>query len=265
MFEESELSGAKIDELNEEADIAADYIEDLLDILDYDGDIEMGIRNGRPVVDIVADDDTDIKRLIGRDGDVAEALQHLARLAVQEKTGEKSRLILDVDGYLERKRSRLRTMVLDAIDDVRESGEPVMLGDMNSYERKIVHDVVREEGLKSRSHGEEPHRRVTIYLPKAGHAAGQRDDEPDEDGPFEEVFDDRDGLDEAIEFEDRRNARDNDDSEERGIDEDNVAEDIDDEEMDEADVEDDGGLSDFDDDIDEDADDDARHAGDEEE
>ena len=261
MFEESELSGAKIDELNEEADIAADYIEDLLDILDYDGDIEMGIRNGRPVVDIVADDDTDIKRLIGRNGDVAEALQHLARLAVQEKTGEKSRLILDVDGYLERKRSRLRAMVLDAIDDARESGEPVMLGDMNSYERKIVHDMVREEGLKSRSHGEEPHRRVAIYLPKTGHAAGQRDDEPDEDGPLENVFDDRDGLDEAIEFEDRRNAYDDDDSEARGIDEDNVAEDIDDEEMDEAHVEDDGGLSDFDDDIDEDA----VHAGDEEE
>ena len=260
MFEESELSKAKIDELNEEADIAADYIEDLLDILDYDGDIEMGIHNGRPVVDIVADDDTDIRHLIGRNGDVVEALQHLTRLAIQQKTGEKSRLILDVDGYLERKRSHLQTLVLDAIDDVRDSGEPVTLDDMNSYERKIVHDMVREEGLKSHSHGEEPHRRVTIYLPKTHHTAEQHNNELDEDSLLEDVFDDRDGLDEVIEFEDERTTY-NDEDEEGGINEDNVAEDIDDEEMDNAHVQDDGGLADFDNDIDEDD----VHAGNEEE
>ena len=153
-----------IDQLNEEADIAADYLEGLLDIADYDGDIEMGVRNGRPMVQIVADDDTDIKHLIGRDGEVVDALQQLTRLAVQQKTGERSHLIVDVDGFLKRKRQRLRDIALDAIDEAKETGEPVDLKPMNSFERKVVHDVVREEGMKSRSHGEEPNRYVTVYL-----------------------------------------------------------------------------------------------------
>ena len=153
-----------IDQLNEEADIAADYLEGLLDIADYDGDIEMGVRNNRATVQIVADDDTDIKHLIGKNGEVVDALQQLTRLAVQQKTGERSHLIVDVDGFLKRKRQYLRDIALDAIDDVKETGEPVDLKPMNSFERKIVHDVVREEGLKSRSYGEEPRRYVTIYL-----------------------------------------------------------------------------------------------------
>lgn len=156
-----------VDQLNEEADIAADYLEELLDIADYEGDIEMGIRNGRPTVQIVADDDTDIKHLIGRNGEVVDALQQLTRLAVQQKTGERSRLIVDVDGFLKRKRQHLHDIALDAVDEVRETGEPVDLKPMNSFERKVVHDVVREEGLKSRSHGEEPNRHVTIYLKAA--------------------------------------------------------------------------------------------------
>ena len=153
-----------IDQLNEEADIAADYLEGLLDIADYEGDIEMGVRNNRPTVQIVADDDTDIKHLIGRNGEVVDALQQLTRLAVQQKTGERSHLIVDVDGFLKRERQRLRDVALDAIDAVKESGEPMDLKPMNSFERKVVHDVVRDEGLKSRSHGEEPHRYVTVYL-----------------------------------------------------------------------------------------------------
>ena len=156
-----------VDQLNEEADIAADYLEELLDIADYEGDLEMGIRNGRPTVQIVADDDTDIKHLIGRNGEVVDALQQLTRLAVQQKTGERSRLIVDVDGFLKRKRQHLHDIALDAVDEVRETGEPVDLKPMNSFERKVVHDVVREEGLKSRSHGEEPNRHVTIYLKAA--------------------------------------------------------------------------------------------------
>ena len=144
-----------IDQLNEEADIAADYLEGLLDIADYEGDIEMGVRNDRPTVQIVADDDTDIKHLIGRNGEVVDALQQLTRLAVQQKTGER---------FLKRKRQHLRDIALDAIDAVKDSGEPYDLKPMNSFERKVVHDVVREEGLKSRSHGEEPHRYVTVYL-----------------------------------------------------------------------------------------------------
>lgn len=153
-----------IDQLNEEADIAADYLEGLLDIADYEGDIEMGVRNNRPTVQIVADDDTDIKHLIGRNGEVVDALQQLTRLAVQQKTGERSHLIVDVDGFLKRKRQHLRDVALDAIDAVKESGEPMDLKPMNSFERKVVHDVVRDEGLKSRSHGEEPYRYVTVYL-----------------------------------------------------------------------------------------------------
>ena len=153
-----------IDQLNEEADIAADYLEGLLDIADYEGDIEMGVRNNRPTVQIVADDDMDIKHLIGRNGEVVDALQQLTRLAVQQKTGERSHLIVDVDGFLKRKRQHLRDVALDAIDAVKESGEPMDLKPMNSFERKVVHDVVRDEGLKSRSHGEEPHRYVTVYL-----------------------------------------------------------------------------------------------------
>ena len=156
-----------IDQLNEEADIAADYLEGLLDIVDYEGDIEMGVRNNRPTVQIVADDDTDIKHLIGRNGEVVDALQQLTRLAVQQKT---------VDGYLKRKRQRLHDIALDAIDEVRETGEPVDLKPMNSFERKIVHDVVREEGMKSRSHGEEPRRYVTVYL-----KASAAEDAEDED------------------------------------------------------------------------------------
>ncbi|MBT1172608.1 hypothetical protein JS528_04400 [Bifidobacterium sp. MA2] len=165
-----------VDQLNDEADIAADYLEGLLDIADYEGDIEMGVRNGRPMVQIVADDDTDIKHLIGRNGEVVDALQQLTRLAVQQKTGERSRLIVDVDGFLKRKRQRLHDIALDAIDEVRETGEPVDLKPMNSFERKVIHDVVREEGLRSRSHGEEPRRYVTVYL-RANADAEDADDE----------------------------------------------------------------------------------------
>ncbi len=151
------------EQLNEEADIAADYLEGLLDIVDYEGDIEMGIRQGHPVVQIVADDDTDIHNLIGRDGQVVNALQHLTRLAVQQSTGERSRIIVDIDGYLKKRRDRIVSATLDAIQEVLETGEPVNLRPMNSYERKIAHDVVRDEGLKSRSHGVDPRRYVTVY------------------------------------------------------------------------------------------------------
>lgn len=172
----SQVDEKTIDQLNEEADIAADYLEGLLDIVDYEGDIEMGVRNNRPMVQIVADDDSDIKHLIGRDGEVVDALQQLTRLAVQQKTGDRSHLIVDVDGFLKRKRMHLRNLALDAIDEARETGEVVNLEPMNSFERKVVHDLVREEGLKSRSHGEEPNRYVSVYM-----RANVEDDVVDED------------------------------------------------------------------------------------
>ena len=181
--------GKTIEQLNEEADVAADYLEGLLDIVDYEGDIEMGVRNHRPTVQIVADDDTDIKHLIGKDGEVVDALQQLTRLAVQQKIGERSHLIVDVDGFLRRKREHLREQALDVIDEVRETGDPVNMKPMNSFERKIVHDMVREEGLKSRSHGEEPHRYVTVYLKAKSEDEDLHDDVEDEpvgyDDPLE--------------------------------------------------------------------------------
>jgi len=140
----------------------------------------MGVRNHRPTVQIVADDDTDIKHLIGKDGEVVDALQQLTRLAVQQKIGERSHLIVDVDGFLRRKREHLREQALDVIDEVRETGDPVNMKPMNSFERKIVHDMVREEGLKSRSHGEEPHRYVTVYLKAKSEDEDLPDDVEDE-------------------------------------------------------------------------------------
>lgn len=175
-----------VDQLNEEADIAADYLEGLLDIADYEGDIEMGVRNNRPMIQIVADDDTDIKNLIGRNGEVVDALQQLSRLAVQQKTGDRSHLIVDVDGFLKRKRQHLRDIALDAVDDVRETGEPVNLKPMNSFERKVVHDTVRDEGLRSRSHGEEPHRYVTVYMPSVASEDENIDEINDVDGEYSE-------------------------------------------------------------------------------
>lgn len=176
----SQEDDQSVDQLNEETDIAADYLEGLLDIADYDGDIEMGIRNKRAMVQIVADDDSDIKNLIGEQGEVVDALQRLTRLAVQQKTGERSHVIVDVDGYLSKKRQGLRQLALDTVDQVRDSGESVDLKPMNSFERKIIHDTVREEGLKSRSHGEEPRRYVTVYMPSS-EATADLDDDVDSD------------------------------------------------------------------------------------
>ena len=179
-----------VDQLNEEADIAADYLEELLDIIDYDGDIELAVRNNRPTVQIVADDDEDIKNLIGRHGEVVNALQQLSRFAVQQKTGDRSHLILDVDGYLTRRRKHVEDIALDAVDEVRETGEPVSLRSMNSFERKIVHDIVREEGLKSRSHGVEPDRYVTVYLRAQDSSVDDGyDGELDNGGPDDPEFD----------------------------------------------------------------------------
>ena len=157
-----------IEQLSKEADIAADFLEELLDAADHDGDIEIGVQNNRAVVQIVADDDSDIKCLVGTNGEVVDALQQLTRLAVQQKIGERSHVIIDVDGYLKNKRSALKELALDAVEAVRKSGKQVELPPMNSYERKIVHDFVRDQGLKSRSHGEEPKRYVTVMaLPVA--------------------------------------------------------------------------------------------------
>ena len=145
-----------------EGEIAADYLEELLDIADLDGDIDTYNEGGRAHVSIVTDADI----LVGRDGEVLEALQELARLAVMTETGHRSRLMLDVAGHRDRRRKELEVLAKDAIAEVADTGEAVRLAPMNPFERKIVHDVVASAGLISESEGEEPRRRVVI-LPKS--------------------------------------------------------------------------------------------------
>jgi spoIIIJ-associated protein len=149
-------SGA--DTLENEGEIAADYLEELLDIADLDGDIDTYVEGGRAHVSIVTDGDM----LVGSDGSVLEALQELARLAVMTETGRRSRLMLDIAGHRDRRRKELEALAKDAIGDVKESGEPVRLAPMNPFERKIVHDVVAAAGLVSESEGEEPRRCVVV-------------------------------------------------------------------------------------------------------
>ncbi|HSN11489.1 MAG TPA: R3H domain-containing nucleic acid-binding protein [Propionibacteriaceae bacterium] len=149
-------SGAE--SLENEGEIAADYLEELLDIADLDGDIDTYVEGGRAHVSIVTDGDL----LVGSDGSVLEALQELARLAVMTETGRRSRLMLDIAGHRDRRRKELETLAKEAIADVKESGEPVRLVPMNPFERKIVHDVVAAAGLVSESEGEEPRRCVVV-------------------------------------------------------------------------------------------------------
>ena len=146
------------DPLDEEGDIAADYLEELLDIADLDGDIDTYVESGRAHVSIVTDSQT----LVGKDGKVLEALQELSRLAVMTEVGHRSRLMLDIAGYRESRRKDLVVLATEAIQSVKETGEPAHLATMNPFERKIVHDAVAAAGLVSESEGVEPKRHVVI-------------------------------------------------------------------------------------------------------
>ena len=146
------------DSLDEEGDIAADYLEELLDIADLDGDIDTYVESGRAHVSIVTDSQT----LVGKDGKVLEALQELSRLAVMTEVGHRSRLMLDIAGYRESRRKELVALATEAVQSVKESGEPAHLAPMNPFERKIVHDAVAAAGLVSESEGVEPKRHVVI-------------------------------------------------------------------------------------------------------
>ena len=147
-----------VDPLDKEGDIATDYLEELLEIADLDGDIDIYTEQDRAHVSIV----TDSEVLVGRSGEVLVALQELARLAVMTETGKRSRLMLDVAGFRERRRTELQGWATEAIVVVQQGGEPVRLSPMNPFERKIVHDVVAGAGLFSESEGIEPNRRVVI-------------------------------------------------------------------------------------------------------
>jgi len=152
----SDDNADKLTRLEEEGEIAADYLETLLAPPAPDGDIEIDVENGRASVEIVADDPDALDRLVGDDGEVLDALQELTRLAVQTETGERSRLMLDIAGFRAERKEELQDITREAIARVRSTGEAVKLDAMNPFERKVCHDVVAEEGLTSESEGVEP-------------------------------------------------------------------------------------------------------------
>ena len=151
----------RVQRLEQEGDIAADYLEELLDIADLDGDLDMDVEGDRAAVSIVG---ADLSQLVGSNGEVLDALQELTRLAVYRETGERSRLMLDIGGYRAQKREELVELAGEIAARVKETGEPVSLDPMSPFERKVVHDAVADAGCKSESEGVEP-RRYVVVLP----------------------------------------------------------------------------------------------------
>lgn len=149
-------------DLVEEGDVAADYLEALLDIADLDGDIDITVENDRAAVAVIEVNQGDLELLVGANGEVLSALQDLTRLAVARETGHRSRLMLDVAGHRANRRSALQRIARDAIKDVQERGTEVRLSAMTAFERKVVHDEVAAAGLASESEGTEPNRYVVI-------------------------------------------------------------------------------------------------------
>lgn len=150
--------------LEEEGDVAADYLEELLDIADLDGDIDIEVRGGRVYVSVESEeDDADLQELVGRDGRVLDALQELTRLSVLAQTGQRSRFVLDIAGYRKERGEELKVIAKKAIEAVNDSGEPEALEPMTPYERKIVHDVIADAGLVSESEGEGSRRHVVVH------------------------------------------------------------------------------------------------------
>ena len=157
--DEATVSAA--DRLEQEGEIAADYLEELLEIVDLDGDIDMDVEGDRATVSIVG---ADLPQLVGDKGEVLEALQELTRLAVYRETGERSRLMLDISGHRAQIRRDLEELAGTTAARVKESGERVALRPMSPFERKVVHDAVAAAGLTSESEGVEP-RRYVVVLP----------------------------------------------------------------------------------------------------
>ena len=169
----SEDAAASPPDLEQESEIAADYIEGLLDVADLDGDIDMDVEGDRPVVSVVG---ATLTELVGPHGEVLEALQELTRLAVHRQTGARSRIMLDVGGYRARRREELAELGKQAAEQVSKTGVPQRLQAMTPFERKVIHDAVAAVGLRSESEGEEPERRVVV-LP-AGDTVGAGVGEP---------------------------------------------------------------------------------------
>lgn len=166
--DEDEDPGARasrVERLENEGEIAADYLEELLDIADLDGDLDMDVEGDRAVVSVVG---AELSQLVGRGGEVLDALQELTRLAVYRETGERSRLMLDISGYRAGQRAELVKLADEIVAQVRDTGEPVSLKPMSPFERKVVHAAVAAAGLTSESEGVEPRRYVVVQPANAG-------------------------------------------------------------------------------------------------
>ena len=155
-----EAAAMDLADLELEGEIAADYVEGLLDVADLDGDIDMDVEGDRALVSVVG---ATLDELVGARGEVLEALQELTRLAVHRKTGTRARLMLDVGGFRVRRRAELADLGRSIADEVARTGEPKKLRAMSPFERKIIHDAVAVAGLRSESEGEEPNRRVVVF------------------------------------------------------------------------------------------------------
>jgi spoIIIJ-associated protein len=158
--EEDDDDEEDLSSLEEEGEIAADYIEGLLDIADLDGDIDMDVEGDRAIVSVVG---ATLDELVGDDGEVLEALQELTRLAVHRKTGSRARLMLDVGGFRAQRRADLAELGQSIAAEVSRTGEAKKLRAMSPFERKIIHDAIALAGLRSESEGEEPNRRVVVF------------------------------------------------------------------------------------------------------
>jgi len=158
---EAVVEGDQEERLVAEGEIAGDYLEELLDLLDFDGDIDLDVEGSRAIVSIDGSDD--LTKLVGRKGEVLDALQELTRLAVHHKTGVRSRLMLDIASWRRRRREELAALGDKVAKRVLESGEREELAPMTPFERKIVHDAVAAvDGVHSESEGVEPARRVVV-------------------------------------------------------------------------------------------------------
>ncbi|GAB6859809.1 Jag family protein [Microbacterium sp. 8M] len=156
---EQSLSEPTVSDLEHEGDVAADFIEGLLDIADIDGDLTLDVKQGRAYVSVEAEGDG--LRLLSAP-ETVQALQELTRLAVQTSTGTFSRVILDVAGSRDARRSQLERLVDSAVAKLDEGASQASLPSMSSYERKLVHDIVAERGLVSESYGDGPARHTVI-------------------------------------------------------------------------------------------------------
>ena len=159
MSEKTAEKKSLVARLEEEGDVAADYLEGLLDIADLDGDIDIDVENDRAALAIAGGK---LNHLVGARGEVLDALQELTRLAVQTSLGERSRLMLDIDNFRSDKKEELTKLAKEVAEEVKSTGESVKLRPMNAFERKVVHDTIQEIGLTSESEGEDPDRCVVV-------------------------------------------------------------------------------------------------------